>query len=238
MTMNTRGWRTPGALLVLGMVGLVPVQAAEQLERGEIIAREGNGRGGVACMSCHGLEGEGDAAGGFPRLAGMPEAYLAKQLRDYSDGSRESPIMTPFAGTLSDTDLQAVAAYYASLEAFELPTAYRAADPGDAAEWLAKRGDWEATIPACNQCHGPNGQGVGESFPPLAGQHAGYLAAQLEAWREGSRQNDPDGLMAGVASRLSDAQIAAITDYYATLPARLEGGGPEAGDPAPQEEGQ
>jgi cytochrome c553 len=104
-----------------------------------------------------------------------------------------------------------------------LPTAYQPADPEDAAEWLANRGDWaeDSMIPACNQCHGPNGQGVGDVFPPLAGQHAGYLAAQLEAWRAGSRHNDPNQLMVGVAERLDEAQIVMIADYYAPLPATL-----------------
>jgi thiosulfate dehydrogenase len=63
--------------------------------------------------------------------------------------------------------------------------------------------------------------GVGNSFPALAGQHASYLKAQLMAWRIGSRDNDPNQLMKGIAERLSEQQISAITEYYATLPEQL-----------------
>ena len=45
------------------------------------------------------------------------------------------------------------------------------------------RGAWERNIPECVACHGPAGMGVGASFPPLAGQSAQYLGAQLNAWR-------------------------------------------------------
>ncbi|WP_460543291.1 c-type cytochrome [Halomonas shantousis] len=199
----------------------MPLSWADSLQQGETITQQGNGQGAVACMSCHGPRGEGNAAGGFPRLAGLPADYLGHQLRSYRDGTRQSPIMQPFALALSDEDIQSVSAYYASLEGPNLPTAYHAADPEDAAEWLAERGGWGNTIPACNQCHGPNGQGVGNNFPPLAGQHASYLASQLNAWRNGTRRNDPNGLMQGIAERLSEKQIELIAAYYATLPEHL-----------------
>lgn len=208
-------------MATLSIIGMGPALAADDVQRGETIAMQGNGQGAIACMSCHGVDGMGNAAAGFPRLAGLPAGYLSKQLHDYREGTRQSPVMQPFAKALSEDDMRAVSAYYASLEGLNLPTAYVAADPTDEAEWLAKRGDWDNIIPACNQCHGPNGQGVGESFPPLAGQHASYLKAQLNAWRNGTRRNDPNDLMKGVAERLSEEQIALITEYYATLPERL-----------------
>jgi thiosulfate dehydrogenase len=63
--------------------------------------------------------------------------------------------------------------------------------------------------------------GVGSAFPALAGQHAGYLKTQLNAWRSGTRNNDPNQLMKGIAERLSEQQISAITEYYAALPEQL-----------------
>ena len=46
---------------------------------------------------------------------------------------------------------------------------------------------------------------------------AAYLAAQLKSWQQGSRKNDAGNLMSSVAARLDDADIAAVTAYYASL---------------------
>ena len=70
-----------------------------------------------------------------------------------------------------------------------------------------------------NSCHGPQGIGVGTTFPRLAGQPKAYLAAQLVAFQKGSRANDPLHLMRNVASQLSTAQIDAVAAYFASLPA-------------------
>jgi cytochrome c553 len=72
-------------------------------------------------------------------------------------------------------------------------------------------------VQACNNSHGPDGSGVALSAPALAGQLAPYLAAQLKSWQQGSRKNDSGNLMSSVASRLDDADIAAVTAYYASL---------------------
>ena len=81
-------------------------------------------------------------------------------------------------------------------------------------------------MPACAQCHGPGGTGVGEDFPPLAGQPAAYLAEQLRAWQSGGRHPGPLGLMETIARKLSAADIQAVSDYYAGL------AGAAAGDTA------
>ncbi|MDR5868488.1 c-type cytochrome [Halomonas koreensis] len=212
---------------ITGGLGLL---AGLGLAAGPALALEGDpARGeGVAgtCVACHQADGMGmDMPQGesWPRLAGLPADYIARQLHDFKAGRRDNATMKPFANMLDDQQIADVAAYYAQLAPWPaLPAAYRAADPDEPGEWLAERGDWGRLVPGCNQCHGPAGQGVGADFPPLAGQHAGYLAAQLTAWREGRRHNDPNGLMQGVAERLNDDEIALIADYYATLPERLE----------------
>ncbi|MBB3142092.1 c-type cytochrome [Halomonas organivorans] len=218
------------AMRIAGGLGLV---VGLGLAAGPGFALEGDADRGErvagTCTACHQADGMGMAmpqGESWPRLAGLPAAYIAKQLHDFKAGRRENATMMPFANMLDDQQIVDVAAYYAQLAPWpSLPDDYRAADPGKSAEWLAERGDWSRTVPGCNQCHGPNGQGVGSHFPPLAGQHAGYLAAQLEGWREGRRRNDPNGLMRGVAERLSDDEIASIADYYATLPERLAASG-------------
>jgi cytochrome c553 len=75
----------------------------------------------------------------------------------------------------------------------------------------------------CAACHGNNGIAVQPDAPNLAGQNALYTAAQLRAYRDGSRGHEQ---MAVVARTLSDAQIADLAAWYAaiaievTLPAR------------------
>ncbi|MEG1629464.1 c-type cytochrome, partial [Pseudomonas sp.] len=85
----------------------------------------------------------------------------------------------------------------------------------DATQKLALYGDWSRKIPGCVQCHGPGGVGVGEHFPPLAQQPAAYLVAQLNAWRDGSRSNDPNQLMVGVAKAMSEEEVKAVAEYFA-----------------------
>ncbi|MNJ70215.1 Cytochrome c4 [compost metagenome] len=86
----------------------------------------------------------------------------------------------------------------------------------DPVESLALYGDWSRGVPGCVQCHGPGGVGVGEHFPPLAHQPASYLAGQLDAWRDGRRSNDPNQLMVGVAKALTDTEVKALAEYFAT----------------------
>ena len=59
--------------------------------------------------------------------------------------------------------------------------------------------------------------GVGASFPPLAGQSSEYLSAQFDAWRQGTRKNDPQALMGHIARALSDDEVRAVSEYFAGL---------------------
>lgn len=221
MTKTMRGASFLLATFGFGGLNMSVAIAADDLDRGKTIATQGNGAGALACMACHGPDGKGNSAAGFPSIAGLNAEYLSKQLHDYASGLRQNAIMQPFANALTQDDIQSVTAYYQSLEPMTSAITPQAPAADNQGEWLAVRGDWSNDIPACNQCHGPNGMGVGSSFPALAGQHAGYLKTQLSAWRSGSRNNDPNQLMKGIAERLSEQQINAITEYYAALPEQL-----------------
>lgn len=201
------------ASLLLG--GTVTAPADPQTATALVL--QGNGQGATACVDCHGTDGAGNAAAGFPRLAGLDAGYLKKQLLDFQTGTRKNPVMEPIAKALSPLETGAVATYYsAQTTAAE---AVAAADPGliDRGARIALSGLWEKTIPACTSCHGPGGRGVGGHFPALAGQHADYIARQLAAWRDGSRSNDPQALMKGIAERLPEQDIAAVAVYFARL---------------------
>lgn len=177
------------------------------------IANLGNGSV-AACASCHGKDGGGQAS--FPRLAGMNSAYLLKQLGDFSSGLRVNPIMQPISKALSRDDQRAMATYYSALPVPVSPVQpiVPGKGEGDLGERLATRGKWSEGVPGCIQCHGPSGTGVGDSFPSIAGQPAGYIAAQLKAWKDGTRKNDPLELMQHLSRRLSPEEIDAVSQWF------------------------
>ncbi|GLQ86682.1 c-type cytochrome [Dyella flagellata] len=201
---------------------LIASSASADTPDGASIVQRGNGHGVAPCMACHAADGGGQAAAGFPRLAGLPQAYLRKQLDDFANGSRTNATMQPVAGGLSEAERDAVAAYYSKLPIPPgAPASASSAASVQLAQTLATRGRWPKGVPACEQCHGPAGIGVGDHFPPLAGQPALYLGNQLHAWQQAARRNDPLQLMQSIASKLNDADIAAISAWYAAQPATL-----------------
>ncbi|RYF16103.1 MAG: c-type cytochrome [Comamonadaceae bacterium] len=204
------------AIALGGMAAhLAAAPAAADAKAGERIAMAGTPAGGTACASCHGQRGEGMAA--FPRLGGVGAAYLQQQLDAFADGTRKNAIMQPIAQGLTPQQRIQVAAYFSSLPKPAAVQDGAARTPSDTGAWLATRGRWDEGIPACAQCHGPGGVGVGENFPPLAGQPAGYLADQLKAWQSGARHPGPLGLMESIARKLKPADVQAVSDYYAGL---------------------
>jgi len=199
-----------------------------------IMQRGGSNTAAMPCITCHGTDGKGMAAAGYPRLAGLPEAYIAKQLADFKAGRRQNPLMQPIAQALNEAEIAAVAQAYAELPKVNIKAGpVERPQPGSSA-WIALRGAWERNIPECTLCHGPAGVGVGTAFPPLAGQSALYIENQLNAWRgtpaipagrkskavaavPPSRYNDPNGLMQHIAVDLTTAEIKAVAEYFAGL---------------------
>ena len=209
------------------VLGLGIVLSAACHADGASIAKNGVGAA-QACQICHGAAGEGLAQAGFPRLAALGAPYLQRQLDAFADGTRVNAVMMPVAKALSVADRAAVSAYYAALPAptapataqpaASAPTSAVSSPPAGIGATLATRGRWADKLPACEQCHGPGGRGVGPNFPALAGQSASYLANQLAAWKTGARPPGPMGLMAVVAKKLSDAEVSAVADHFASLP--------------------
>lgn len=215
--------------LLLAFAALAPQVRAEEgaLEQGRQIATQGAGAAVAACAGCHGARGEGGAA--FPRLGGTGQAYLQAQLEAFASGARKNPLMQPIAQGLSPAQRQSVTLYYSRLAAPTQAVDAAQPTPADAGAWLATRGRWTDQVPACAQCHGPGGNGVGANFPPLAGLPAAYISAQLQAWKDGSRPAGPLGLMQSVARKLGDADIGAVSSYYASLGAAVAGTTPSGG---------
>jgi len=185
--------------------------ASKDTSAGDAIATKGKDAA-LACAGCHGANGVPAAGAPFPRLAGLPVEYVAKQLFDYRDGSRANAIMVPISQALTDADIASLAWHYALMQ---VPAEAPAAAGPQRAHQLARYGDNALAIPACVDCHGGNISGGGPILPGLA-QPAAYTIAQLTAFRTSERKNDGDGIMQSIARRLSDADINALGEYYGT----------------------
>lgn len=212
-------------LSVLAAATVLPAAAQNTASgnAGQQIANSGAGNGVAACASCHGAKGEGNAAANFPRIAGQSQAYLEHQLESFANGSRSNPVMTPIAKGLNKQQIEAVSAYYATLAA-PASTPASAQPASQRGRTLATVGDSKIDVQACANCHGPGGSGEAPTYPYLGGQHANYLKAALQAWKNGSRNNDPTGQMQTIAKRLSDGDIDALAGYYAAQPAPAPAG--------------
>lgn len=205
---RTRKW-LPMTLIAAG--AFLAHGASAQTASPEIIASKGDGAI-VACATCHGSDGAG--TGTFPRLAGLNAEYMRRQLEDFTNGRRENAVMQPIAEALGEEGWVAMSNYFADM-AVAAASGPVPGEDGSVGARIALRGAWNRQVPACVQCHGPGGIGVGEDFPAIAGQPAGYIVAQLKAWREGTRSNDPLELMRHLAAELSDEEVEQVADWFA-----------------------
>lgn len=166
------------------------------------------------CGTCHGADGN-SAISINPKLAGQGEKYLLKQLEEFKSGVRKNDTMKAMTASLSQKDMQDIAAFYASqsIQHSAVPDKYI-----QSGKSLYNGGDSDRDIPACIACHGANGNGMpAAGFPALGGQHPEYAIAQLKAFRAGTRSNDKSSVMRNVVAKMSDEQIEAIAYYLVGL---------------------
>jgi cytochrome c553 len=124
--------------------------------------------------------------------------------------------MQVIAQNLKDSEIEALASYYARLPP---QTAWSNIPPAPPAGiMLAQEGDAIRAIPACNSCHGSETSRAAGQIPSLYGQHPIYLANQLQAWQSGARKNDPGSVMAEIAKKLTPIEIGAVAIYYSRFP--------------------
>lgn len=199
-------------LLSLALAAAGAVQAATpaapakpDLAKGQKIATE-------VCMACHAADGSRGSPAN-PILAGQHPEYLAKQLAEFKSGKRKNAIMSGMVAALSDSDMRDLAHFYAG----------KSAKPGFAknkatvelGQKIYRGGIADRAIPACAACHGPSGAGLPVQYPRLGGQHGDYVEAQMLAFRSGARANNAQ--MTGVAAKMNDVEIKAVSDYIAGL---------------------
>jgi cytochrome c553 len=160
------------------------------------------------CTMCHGAEGI--TAGDAPNLAGQYPEVLIKQLLDYRSGDRRSStVMQALAASLSDANVEDLAAYYASLpKARTTPVA-----DSDTTPALVRVGDPLRNIAPCASCHGGIDRKLGA--PWLEGMPRQYLADQLTAFASGTRRNDSHAQMRNMARYMSAREIDDVARFYA-----------------------
>lgn len=166
----------------------------------------------TVCIACHAADGSRGAPAN-PIIQGQFPEYLAKQLHDFKSGKRKNPIMQGMAAPLSDDDIRHLAAFYATKD--PKPGFAKNKDTVLTGEKIWRGGIADRSIPACAGCHGPGGAGIPAQYPRLSGQHADYTEAQLIAFRTGARGNSAQ--MTGIAAKMNDAEIKAVSDYIAGL---------------------
>ena len=198
---------------VIVLVSAVIISFAASLVSAQGDAAAGQAKAAL-CATCHGNDGNSELAIN-PKLAGQNTNYLVKQLMDFKSGARPSVTMAAMVLSLSEQDMQDIAAWYASqqvtlqgadLELLEL------------AESLYRAGNKELSVAACSACHSPTGQGNAPAgFPALGGQHAEYTLQQLKAFRSGDRANDTSAMMRTVVERLTDNELEALASYVSGL---------------------
>lgn len=200
----------------LGCGLMVTAQAAGVI-KGDAAVGEGKA---VTCGACHGADGN-SAVPNFPKLAGLGEKYLLKQMKDIRDGRRPVAAMAGQVDNMTDQDLADIAAFY---DAKERTSEMADEDLVALGRKVYMSGIMERKVAACSGCHSPSGKGNGPAgFPGLAGQHADYIAAQLKMFRTGyespeGRTNDGDSkIMRTTAFELSDLEIKAVASYASGL---------------------
>jgi len=178
-----------GVALAWALAG--QAQAAGDAQRGKQI--------GYTCLGCHGIEDYKNVYPTYsvPKLVGQQPEYIVAALKAYRGKQRSHATMYAQASSLSDQDIEDVAAYLAGK-----PLTVDAAPVGTAPAKVTG---------LCSACHGANGVGIMGAYPTLAGQHADYLERALVEYQKGDRKN---AIMQSFAAQLSAADIKAIADYY------------------------
>ena len=184
------------ALLAASLAATLPARPA--------MAQDDTGQGATlayTCLGCHGIEGYRNAYPSYrvPRLGGQKSAYIKSALIAYRDGNRPHPTMQAQGGSLSDEDIDQLAAWFGSRG-----TAVDEVDADDVAGY--------APAANCVTCHGVAGAGVEPQPPVLSGQHEDYLMHALRQYKDGKRVGS---VMGAFAAGLGDEDIARIAAFYA-----------------------
>lgn len=172
------------------------------------------------CKQCHGAKGQGGSDGKYPRIAGLPQSYLEKQLNDFKQRKRSNKPMVPvFKNWRFNKDVIASVAAHVNqfpTDALEIP-AYQATtevlEQFDSKEHFLEVG--EELFQDCVQCHGEDARGKKDKeSPPLVKQYPNYLRKQIGDFAVGNREHEHSETMFG---ELDPDEIEAILAYISKL---------------------
>jgi len=174
------------------------------------------------CTGCHTLAGQGKTAK-IPNLAAQPADYLVEAMHEYREGSRHHAALQEMMTGFSESDIQNIAGYFASLP----PVA-----PGPASEEESAYDKGAKVASVCTECHGERGYSTNPGVPSLAGQHPAYLIVATQEYANGSRGHEGKAEM---LSELGDVDIEKMAMYFASqtpeVRERPPFGDPAAGEP-------
>jgi cytochrome c553 len=181
------------ALVAAALVVSVPATAAGDPVKGKEIA--------YTCLGCHGIETYKNVYPTFsvPKLRGQHPEYIVSALQAYAKSERSHATMHAHAVSLSDQDMQDIAAYLGGV----LLT------PGK-----NPVGTRPAAAAACEQCHGRDGVGIQNIYPTISGQHTDYIEHALETYRSGARKSATAQLMAQYAKQLKPEEVRQVAEYF------------------------
>jgi cytochrome c553 len=169
------------------------------------------------CSNCHGMTGS-SISPNFPNLAGQVEPYVVAQLNGFKSHSRSDPAgfeyMWGLSRGLTEEQIKGLAAFYAAQTPAKQPIEGNAARQ-EAGKLVFEQGVADKGVPACQGCHGPEGQGLA-AFPRLAGQHADYVVKQLVVFQRTDER--PEGsVMKTVAHELTTQNIDDVSAYVQSI---------------------
>jgi cytochrome c553 len=210
-------------ILLAGTAGCSNIERSRNLAdpnvSGTTIARQ-------VCSNCHGMDGNA-VSPNFPNLAGQPKEYLATQLRQFRARTRTDQAarqyMWGLTRSLTDDQIEGLAAYFSARAPTAAPPAVRAASASsaDGGQVVYHDGLADRNVPACAACHGEHGEGVA-GMPRLAFQPADYTFRQLAAYRFTDER--PDGVvMKAVIRGLEPADLRSVAEYLQAMPAAAPG---------------
>ncbi len=207
------------AVAVAGFALVAPVSAADPVPAKKVVdLAKGKATAAAVCAACHMPDGNSMIPQN-PILAGQHAAYLEKQLHNFrvkpgaKVAERENAVMAGFAAMLTPDDIANLSAFYSQQTPKNAsPKRKELVATG---EKIYRAGIPEKGVPACVGCHTPNGAGIAAQYPRLAGQHPEYTEATLNNFRLGQRKNNAQ--MMTIAGKMSEADIAAVSEYIASL---------------------